>query len=565
MPPRLDPAIMAADASERVTFLRNTLALTLVSGLLCAQGGSAIAGELGRSAETPGARLPSLAAPAPAAGLEAASLADPVLGLVAPAAIGAAEAPAAPAAAQTAAPATAAAAAARTANSAPDKRESASAGESEASRQNGLFDGALGSLSPDQVPVLLVAPGRAPERSTLAQARSLIEERGLTSAFAAEGHFRLVIGDQANGGLTEDQLQPMLGLLRSHGLSPDESRARVERVMIKAPETPTPSAPAPATPAKSSLPRALARLAVGAAAGAAAFAAFGDTYPLGAAMLAGFASVADRFVVETRYSWRLFRSALRESRRPTWKEVGGGFVGKIAPGILNAFTFWAMYNASGPHHVGAAVAIALSLAVETFHGVWADTWNNLQAKLSAYRGAMYQGLFNFVYGGLIGASYRLVAFITLGMAPPWTGEYWGPMLAMMVIGTFVSTLGYRGLNGLYEKGEITRWGRSGRQYFRDIFMMITGPLFGTGYLALTALAFTIQQCVDLYFFYRNKRTATKPILYVADPAVADSQEFDRAFVHPIDPLKQAVATVADNPLGRLAVAGYRALKRVFGK
>lgn len=575
MPGPSVPAIMAQ--------MRASLALAVVAALLLSDGGSAIAVEVARTAEAPAAEVPALAPALPGLSgppgsggavdqtLTASGLPDAAVGPRTAAAEPQAEASGLAAEASAAASAPGAAIA-----SARGARE---AGEGKAGWSSALrrfFDrsrpaaaeddstpvpSTLGRFAPEDVPVLLVAPGRAPERSTLAAAAELIEERGLSADFASRGHFRLVVGDQAKqGDLTEDQLSPLLRLLRSYGLAPDDARVRVERMVVKTGEAGPSVQPASPQAAPFSPARAAVRLAVGAAAGAAAFWAFGATYPLAAVMVAGFASIADRFVVEAAYSIRLFIAALRQSRRPTWKEVGGGFVGKIAPGILNAVAFWAMYNASGPHHAAAAVAIGLSLAVETFHGVWADSWNNLQAKLSAYRGSVYQGVFNFVYGGLIGASYRLVAFIALSMAPPWTGEYWAPMIVMMLIGTFVSTLGFRGMNGLYEKGVITRWGRSKRQYLRDIFMMVTGPLFGTGYVMLTWVAFAIQQSLDLYFFYRNNRTPTEPILYVSDPGVARTDEFDHSFVRPIDPMKQATDALLGNPIAKGALAAYRWVK-----
>ena len=438
-----------------------------------------------------------------------------------------------------------------------------------------VFDGAvsasaapaLGSseaLPASRIKAYLVRPGRNPVAVSLSELPGAAAG-DFAAAFNNNGHLRVILGEGNLKGptLAESDVPGMKDVLRAAGLIVNDKRVRTEAVPVK--EAPDASAPetAPAetaAPAKSGLLRPTNLIRTAAAAAIVTFGVlnFGTGNILGALMLAGLAANVDRIVRELSYAAGMLKVSFKESKSPRWNEIVGGVVSKIIPAVINIGIFATMYNA---HPLALVLAASLSLSVETFHGVWVNAWDTFQSKIGRHRGMLYQNLFNFFYGQMISGSYRLIAYLSLGnVAPPWSFAYWKDMSMMTIIGTFCGTLGYRGLNSIYEKGRIPRWGRAGIQQLRDFCMMMIGPFFGTGNMFMTWLLFGVMQSVDIGIFIIDRMLATRPIVYVADERVAGSEAFQAIYIDKPSPLKQALDGVKSFILVKPFVAAYRWLR-----
>jgi len=218
--------------------------------------------------------------------------------------------------------------------------------------------------------------------------------------------------------------------------------------------------------------------------------------------------------------------------RPTWAELTGGVLSK-APGFVLGLGWWAA--ALLPSSPAAfTCAAALTLALNAFHGVWIDTWSNFQNQLGKTRGLHYQAAFNLLYMQLMGAAFRFIAWTAVpGTVPPWSHRYWLDMGVATLAGTFFGTLGFQGVNGLYDKGRIPRWGRSLIQQFRDVFFTLGGAFFGTGSMAHFWTLFVVQQAFDLGLYRLSRRAARRPILYVTPAHLASTGEFRS--LYPVEP------------------------------
>ncbi len=426
-----------------------------------------------------------------------------------------------------------------------------------------IFDGA-------RVNAYLVRAGHEPVLTSLAELPAALASGDFAQAFNKNGHFRLILGEggakdeKALSGADLDALKRALG---SAGLRVDDKRARTESIPIASRPAAADSAqPAPPEARRTGLPRplTLARVAAAAAVAGVALARFGTGDILGALMLAGLIANVDGLVREFGYAAGMLKVAFKESKRPRWNEVLGGIVGKIVPAVINIGIFAAMYKS---HPLALVLAAGLSLAVETFHGVFVNAWDTFQSKMGRQRGMLYQNIFNFAYGTMISGSFRAITYFSVGgVAPPWSLAYWKDMSLMTIIGTFCGTLGYRGLNSIYEKGRVPRWGRATIQQLRDFCMMMIGPFFGTGNMFMTWLLFGVMQSVDLAIFFIDSRLQTRPIVYLADDQVVGSDAFRAIYVEKPSPLKQALDGVKGFILIRPFVALYRKLaKRRSGK
>ncbi|MFI5361279.1 MAG: hypothetical protein ACHQ49_04860 [Elusimicrobiota bacterium] len=397
------------------------------------------------------------------------------------------------------------------------------------------FDGSSSknALDESNLTVILMRPGAKAVTTTLAQLHKSLSSGEYSKLFNKNGHLRVVLADGKLGGptISETDVPSIVAAVRAAGLEAADKRTRNEAIHVTLPGSAAAPAQAdgaaPQAVPKVSTSHYVIRAAVGAATIGTYLAIFGATNILGMVMLAGIASNLDRLVKETIYSVTMLKAAMRESKHPGWTEVVGGLLSKVIPAFINIGVFATMYRG---HHAALIASVALSLLVETFHGVWVNAWDTFQSKIGRHRGPLFQNIFNFFYGQLISGSYRLIAFFALAMAPPWSVAYWKPMIVMTVIGTFCGTLGYRGLNSMYEKGRVPRKGRAGIQQARDLLMMLVGPFFSTGNMFLTWLIFFSQQSIDLVIYGIDRRLQTRPIVYVADTKVAQSEDFHKIYL-----------------------------------
>jgi len=417
------------------------------------------------------------------------------------------------------------------------------------------------ALPSGRIRAYLVHPGRKPVMTTLEELPALAAQSGFAADFNANGHLRVVLGEGKLEGptLAESDVAGLKAALAAGGLNVADKRARTDSIPIKTALAASPAAANAAAPdagkRRAGWAQISVRVAVGLGVAALYVAHFGTMNPLAPVLLAFLVANVDRAVRESAYALGMLKAAFKESKRPRWNEILGGVIGKIVPAIVNLGIFAAMYHG---HPVALAMAAALSLAVETFHGVWVNAWDTFQSKIGRHRGMLYQNIFNFIYGQMISGSFRTITYFTLGnVPPPWSIEYWKAVSAMTLIGTFCGTLGYRGLNSIYEKGRIPRWGRAGIQQMRDFCMMMIGPFFGTGNMFMTWLLFGIMQTVDLAIFAVDRMLDTRPIIYLADERVASSDTFKAIYIDRPSPLTEAVNGVKNSIIAKPFVAAYR--------
>lgn len=267
---------------------------------------------------------------------------------------------------------------------------------------------------------------------------------------------------------------------------------------------------------------------------------------------------------------------------PTRQELIGAAITKIPPFIIGVGVFWKIIGPS--HPILLASAILLSGAWEAFHGVLLNSWNTFQNNLYKSRGGRYQSNFNWLYGQLNPAIFRTMSWSVDHNDPnrvpfwklrywfanfnPLTVAFWFAMGPISVVGTFIGTLAYRGLNSLYENANLTRGKRSGIQQGRDFVMMVTGILLGAGMAKYYVLFFLLQQAFDLGTYVYSLRSKGRPVLYVTDETVAGTKEFNS--LYPVEPnptvepaLKTALRALGDIPVVYVATLPFRWLYRLF--
>ena len=250
---------------------------------------------------------------------------------------------------------------------------------------------------------------------------------------------------------------------------------------------------------------------------------------------------------------------------PTAAELIGGVVSKIVPTIMTIGVWGAMYTG---HPLALIAALTFSIGLNVFHGVWINTWSNFQNKLGKEKGLNYQSIFNLVYGQFWGALFRFIAWTALpNTVPPWSLQYWKDMGVSTVVGSFFGSLGYQGLNALYDNGRISRWQRSAIQQIRDLFFCLTGVFFGSGGMPMFWATFAIQQTLDLLIYIVSLTAKRRPIMYMADEAVAATPEFQGGYpvgpspVAQQSPLKQALKNLLDSPFVKPVVW---VIKKIYG-
>ena len=202
-------------------------------------------------------------------------------------------------------------------------------------------------------------------------------------------------------------------------------------------------------------------------------------------------------------------------------------VSKIVPTIMTIGVWGAMYTG---HPLALAAALVVSIGLNVFHGIWINTWSNFQNKLGKEKGLNYQSIFNLIYGQFWGALFRFIAWTAIPKTvPPWSLQYWKDMGLSTVVGSFFGSLGYQGLNALYDNGRISRWQRSAIQQIRDLFFCLTGVFFGSGGMAMFWAIFAIQQTLDLSIYLVSLTAKRRPIMYMADEAMAATPEFQGGY------------------------------------
>lgn len=267
-------------------------------------------------------------------------------------------------------------------------------------------------------------------------------------------------------------------------------------------------------------------------------------------VLAG--GVALLMLKESPFITRTMAASLTTPKRD---EVVLGVGTKLPPVVIGIVAWFTAIGLA--HPILLFTALALFLAMEAFHGVGVNSWENFQNNIFRLRGAGYQLVFNWLYIQLSGAVFRTLSWLANPgeVAPPWSAEYWKDMLIMSVVGTFFGTLAYRGLNALYNNGNIDRKKRARIQQIRDFIMFSAGPLFSVGAMMWFWLVFAAQQSLDFGIYLVGLLTKKKPILYVTDPVVAGTAEFKTMYLErwtakEEHPLKQALKGLLYGPILR---------------
>ncbi|MBI5209635.1 MAG: hypothetical protein HY927_06670 [Elusimicrobia bacterium] len=398
------------------------------------------------------------------------------------------------------------------------------------------------SFEPERVKVYLTRHGSDPVETDLkALGGVLSSDPRYLASLNKSGRVRLVVsaGD-AQGGLTKADLEGVRGAVRSMGVT---AKIDVEKLAVNwagpiRPNAQDGSSPQAAEAASKAKANPVWRYLIGPIT-----APFRELYYLGRTLKSSFS-------------------------RPSWIEVIGGLASKAPPFIMG-LAWWAKTFLPA-HPATWLIAVGYSLVLNVFHGVFIDTWNTFQNRIGKQRGLQYQTVFNFLYGQIPGALFRVLVWSAIPTTvPPWAAAYWRDIGIATVIGTFCGTLGYQGLNGLYDKGIISRGMRSGFQQVRDLFFCLSGIFFGTGSMTFFWAFFIIQQSMDILLYVVSRRLAKRSIAYVADAKLAATDDFQGMYpVKPgpeVSPLKSALMAIIDNPIVKLPIAFVKYLIRLLKK
>ncbi|MFA6091626.1 MAG: 4-alpha-glucanotransferase [Elusimicrobiota bacterium] len=372
--------------------------------------------------------------------------------------------------------------------------------------------------------LFLTRPGQAPRSSTLVELGKLLaEDPSALADLNKAGRIRIVIArPQAQAGLTKKDLAQVQKALREQGVT-----AKVEVELLPVDWTRTQNGPSAQEEIR------------GPAHDSAAHGPLSRILHLLASPFREFA-----------YIGRTLRGSFTT---PTLNAVLSGLALKVVipMAVLKQAGWLAIYNG---HPAAMALALIVSVGLNLFHGVFVNTWANFQNQLGKQRGLKYQSVFNLAYGQFWGVVFRLITFAVIaGTIPPWSWLYWKDLGIATIVGTFVGTLGMQGLNSLYDNGRFSQWQRDGVFLLRDFAMNIAGCFFGSGSMAAYWLVFGAQQLLDALVYGTSLLLQRRPILYIADAAVASAPEFQGAY--PVSPapakepssFKQAWKNLLDSP------------------
>ena len=382
--------------------------------------------------------------------------------------------------------------------------------------------------------VFLTRAGQEPVSATLATlGEALAASPDFKASLNKEGRIRVVLSkDTPHGGLVQADVEKLQQALSGYGIT---ARLQVENIPIDWSRGPAKTEEAAGQ--SSSAPQ----------------------------HKAGINPITLPFR-EAAYLGRTFAASYTS---PTKAEILGGIATKAFPSFL-AVGVWASQFAGFP--VAMAAAIGLSLALNAFHGIWINTWSNFQNNIAKQRGLQYQTIFNLLYGQWWGAAFRTIAWTVIPKTiPPWALGYWKDMGVSTIAGTFFGSLGYQGLNALYDHGRLNRWQRGAIQQLRDIFFCLAGTFFSSGSMVLFWTMFAAQQGLDLAIYLVGLTAKRRPILYVADEMVAASPEFQGMYPvghgsgEQLSPLKAALKMLLESPFVKPVVWLVKKLLSVLGK
>jgi hypothetical protein len=395
-----------------------------------------------------------------------------------------------------------------------------------------------------QAKVYLTQAGQAPVAATLADlGETLSADPALKDTFNKTGRVRIVLSkDNPRGGLTRNDVTKVQASLAAHGITAklevetlpvawDRGRSRIPQVLAQPPPEQKP-------PSAASKSRLLSLL----------------TSPFR----------------ELAYLARVFLASYTD---PSLRELLASTALKLViPLIVLSQTGWiAMYDG---HPLAKFLVLSLTIGLNMFHGAWVRTWANLQNHIGRQRGVNYQSAFNLVYSQVWSVLYRLIAYSAIpGTVPPWSLKYWKDMGIATLIGTFVGTLAFQGVNSLYNKGRLNQWQRSAILLTRDLVLCLASTFFGSGSMAVFWTVFAAQQALDfgIYLYSRSRWAGRRPILYVADEMVAAAPEFQDMYPVGPDsgreesPLRQAVRGLLETPLIRPIVWLVRKLRGILAR
>ena len=274
--------------------------------------------------------------------------------------------------------------------------------------------------------------------------------------------------------------------------------------------------------------------------------------------------VPERKTGELAFLARQFRASMT---RPSRTETLGGLLTRAPFIAINVLAFAPLYL---PHHPYAFAAIAgLTIGLKTFHSFWVDGWAAFQNRLVRLRGIPYLTAFNLVYGQIVAAVYRVISWTALpGIIPPWTLAYWRDMGIVTLAGTFIGTLASQGVNELYEKGLLSRHGRSFFLLARALILDADGYFFKTGLMGSFWIVFTVHQALDLILYMVSARAKPRAVLYLASEEISRSAEF--AALYPSTTasaaresgLRRALEAVRKNPIAALLARPFRRESKV---
>lgn len=398
---------------------------------------------------------------------------------------------------------------------------------------------------PSDVKVFMTSHGREPRAIDLEELpQALTADPSYAKELNAKGLVRLVLTAKAKMGLTKASVPALERALKVQGVT-----AKISVEVVPTNSAPVeiidPAAPGSLSAGSSIWRRALRMITTPIREGfylARTFAA-AVVKPTSDEVLGGVVSKGPAFAISLIWWSNLFMGAHLLAFNST----------AAGAALLKILHIKLATQAPIEYPIAFAAAVGLSLTLEVFHGIWVSTWQNVQNIINRQRGVSYQTFFNLFYMQATAAIFRIITWTVIAdTVAPWTLHYWRDMGLVTLIGTFFGTLGYAGLNGLYNKGSLSRRSRSWIQQGRDLFFLVAGTFFASGSMSVYWPIFITQQTLDISLYAWSRFAKARPALYITDRATAVSETFQSMYpVKPspeISPLKQALEAVLGKPL-----------------